>query len=141
MFAHAALFAAWYANHVALLPGETPGEDSGDMRNVITLFTVLGFVCVVFPLLWGLTARWARRASAVKAPTAVVTIVLQGFASLGAFPLALTLPYGWVDATALGLADLLALVAVVIVFQKDGGRFSRKAATPSAYSGERTASS
>lgn len=113
VFVQATLLANWAVDHPVPVPGDgSPG--GGNMGNVIAvpMFAVAAIVCLLFPLLWGITAFRARRAAVVKG-LAVLTTVLQGAASLVVFPVAAALPYAWADVAALGAGDLVALGAAV----------------------------
>ncbi|MFE0509534.1 hypothetical protein [Streptomyces sp. NPDC058964] len=113
VFLQATLVAKRYVDHPVVDPGDdSPG--GGNMGNVIALpfFAVAAIVCLLFPLLWGISAFRTWR-GAVVTDLAEISTVLQGVALLVALPVALTLPYNWADVTALVAADLVALCTVL----------------------------
>jgi hypothetical protein len=113
VFVQALLAANWYVDHPVLIPGDgSPG--GGNLGNVLAVpvFAVAAIACLLFPLLWGISAVRTRKRAAMR-DLPVISAILQGTTSLVALPVALTLRYGWADAAILVAADLVALGAVL----------------------------
>ncbi|MEU9175377.1 hypothetical protein AB0C90_00640 [Streptomyces sp. NPDC048550] len=109
VFVEAMRVANWDVDH----PVPVPGDDSpggGDMGAVfaVPFFALLAIVCLIFPLLWGITVMRRRKGRSVQ-ELVVISSVLQGVALLLALPVASSLPYGWAGVTTLAAAELLAL--------------------------------
>lgn len=120
VFVQATLVANWYVGHPVVIPGDdSPG--GGNMGNVldVPVFAGAAIACLVFPLLWGITAFRTRKGKEMK-DLPVISAVLQATASLVALPVAATLPDNWADVTVLVAADLVALGVVL------GPRWSRR---------------
>jgi hypothetical protein len=109
VFVHATFLANWYVDHPVAVPGDdSPGGGNTGAVIAVSLFAVGAIVCLLFPLLWAITALKRRRAAGGTG-LALLATALQGAASLLVFPVAAALSYGWVDVMALVAADLLAL--------------------------------
>jgi hypothetical protein len=109
VFAKAMWVADWDVEH----PVPVPGDDSpggGNMGGILLVpfFGLLAIVCLLFPLLWGITVVCRRKGRPVQG-LVVMSAVTQGAALLLALPTAAGLPYGWAGVTALVVAELLAL--------------------------------
>lgn len=77
------------------------------------IFAVAAIGCLLLPLLWGVAAFRARRGRA-PGDVPLDSAVIQGAASLAAFPVAVGLPYAWAGVAALVVADLIAVGAVLM---------------------------
>ena len=113
VFVQATLVANWYADH----PVPVPGDDSpggGDMGALLALpiLALATIACLLFPLLWGIATFRAWRGAAMKG-LPVVSVVLEGAASLVALSVIAALPYDWADITAIVAADLIALAVAL----------------------------
>lgn len=109
VFVEAARVANWNVEHPVPVPGDdSPGGGNMGAVFAVPLFALLAIVCLLFPLLWGITAIRRRRGRPVQ-ELVVTSTVLQGVALLLALPVASSLPFGWLGATALTAAVLLAL--------------------------------
>ncbi|MFK0049400.1 hypothetical protein ACIQU4_35955, partial [Streptomyces sp. NPDC090741] len=96
-------------NHPVPVPGDdSPGGGNMGAVFAVPLFALLSIVCLLFPLLWGITVMRRRKGRSVQ-ELVVLSTVLQGVALLLALPVASSLPYGWAGVTALAAAELLAL--------------------------------
>ncbi|MGW2376322.1 MULTISPECIES: hypothetical protein [Kitasatospora] len=109
VFAVATWVADWDANHPVSAAGDgSPGGGNMGVALAVPFFALAAVVCLVFPLLWGITVMRTRKGRSAR-ELLTASAIVQGLTLLLALPVAASLPYGWAGVTALIAAELIAL--------------------------------